>query len=126
MTSKHKAGVRTGAIATALALGLAIAATAGEGPREGRIKAVQQQQDQAARSEKARSLPSALAKALSRPQNVATTQWADGTVAADLAGTYMNVWIARVNADGSLSHACVNSADAAVQALAGQAGAEVK
>lgn len=119
MTKKHKASVRIGAVTAALVLGLAVAATAQEGSIQG-AKAP------APQSEKAKNLPSALAKALSRPANVVTTQWADGTVAANLAGTYMNVWIAHVNADGSLSQACVNSADAAVEALAGQAGAEVK
>jgi hypothetical protein len=125
MHTQQKARVRTGAIATVLALGLALAATAEEG-REGRIQAAQQ--EPAARSEKARSLPSALARALSRPANVATTQWADGTVAADLQGTFLNVWIARVNADGSFSHACVNSAQQAADALnpGGQPAAEVK
>lgn len=124
MTKMHEAGVRIGAVAAALALGLALSATA----QEGKVQVAQK--DPAAQSEKAKNLPSALAKALSRPANVATTQWADGTVAADLAGTYMNVWIARVNADGSLSHACVTSAEGAADALdlngGGQAGVEVK
>ncbi len=123
MTTKHSTGVRTGVIAAALALGLAITATAQEGPREGKVQAAK---NPAPQSEKARNLPSALAKALSRPANPLTTQWADGTVAADLSGTYMNVWIARVNADGSLSHACVNSAQGAVDALQGPSAAEVK
>ncbi len=120
MTKKHKASVRIGAVAAALALCLAATATA----QEGKVQAAQK--NPAGQSEKAKNLPSALAKALSRPANPLTTQWADGTVAADLSGTYMNVWIARVNADGSLSHACVNSAQGAVDALQGPAAAEVK
>jgi hypothetical protein len=116
MTKLHKA-MRIGAAAAMLALGLAAAATA----QEGKVQAAGKEQ-----SEKAKNLPSALAKALSRPANVATTQWADGTVAANLEGTFMNVWIAHVNADGSLSHACVNSAEQAVAALAGEGGLEVK
>jgi hypothetical protein len=119
MTKKYKASVRIGTVAAALVLGMAVNAMAQEGK-------VQGAKTPAAQSEKAKNLPSALAKALSRPANVATTEWADGTVAADLSGTYLNVWIARLNGDGSVSHACVTSADAAVEALEGQAGAEVK
>jgi hypothetical protein len=119
MTKKHKASVRIGAVAAALVLGLAVSATAQEG-------SIQGAKTPAAQSEKAKNLPSALAKALSRPAILATTQWADGTVAADLAGTYLNVWIAHVAPDGSLSHACVTSADQAVDALNGQSGVEVK
>lgn len=119
MTKLHKA-MRIGTAAAILALGLAAAATA----QEGKVQAAQK--DPAAQSEKGKGLPSVLAKALSRPANVATTQWADGTVSADLAGTFMNVWIAHVNADGTLSHTCVNTAAGAEAALAGQGGLEVK
>jgi hypothetical protein len=104
-----------GRSAAAIALGLVLAA--GAAAVEGK----------AGKPDKAPQVPSALAKALNRnPQNVTLTQWADGTVAADLGGQYMNVWIARVNADGSLSQACVTSADEASNALAGQPTLEVK
>ena len=118
MTKLHKV-LRIGTAAS-LVLCLASAAMA----QEGRVQAAQK--DPAAQPEKAKCLPSFLLKALSRPANVATTEWVDGTVSADLGGTYMNVWIAYVNADGTLSHACVNSAAQAEAALAGQGGLEVK
>jgi hypothetical protein len=85
------------------------------------------QAEPSAKTEAGKNLPAGLAHALRRdPASLATTQWADGTVIADLSGTYMNVWIARVNSDGSLSHACVTTADEAANALSGQPALEVK
>lgn len=49
---------------------------------------------------------------------VAITEFADGTVSADLGQNFMNMSIARINPDGSTSSACVESIDQALQFFA--------
>lgn len=49
---------------------------------------------------------------------VAITEFADGTVSADLGQNFMNMSIARINPDGSTSSACVESIDQAIQFFA--------
>jgi len=49
---------------------------------------------------------------------VAITEFADGTVSADLRQNFMNMSIARINPDGSTSSACVESIDQALEFFA--------
>jgi hypothetical protein len=122
----HLAAIAAAALLTCGLPGIAAAAPAGQGAVQKAPPAAQSEPGaKAAAPDK--KLPAGLAQALRRePASLATTAWADGTVAVDLGGTYMNVWIARVNADGSLSQACVTSADEAANALAGAPALEVK
>ena len=45
--------------------------------------------------------------------------WPDGTAALEVGEEFTNVWVARINPDGSVSHACVDSAEAANAFVAG-------
>lgn len=56
-------------------------------------------------------------------KNVQATQYADGTVSVSLQGAYMNYALVRVNADGSMSQACVDDAATADNFLNGAAPA---
>jgi hypothetical protein len=128
----HLAAVTAAALLTCGLPGVAAAAPAKQGtiqkaPAAPQAEPGAPQAEPSAKTEAGKQLPAGLAHALRRdPASIATTQWADGTVIADLSGTYMNVWIARVNPDGSLSHACVTNADEAANALSGQPALEVK
>ena len=54
------------------------------------------------------------------PQAVA---WPDGTVALAVGDEYLNVWVARINPDGTQSQTCVDSADSAGAFFTGSAPA---
>jgi hypothetical protein len=49
---------------------------------------------------------------------VAITEFADGTVSADLGQNFMNMSIVRINPDGSTSAACVDTIDEAINFFA--------
>lgn len=121
MSRQRKFPVAVAALLVCAVAGPAAAGEPGEAPPSIR-KAPRVEQP----ASTAKQLPRSLAQALRRePLRLATTQWPDGTVAADLGGGYLNVWIARVNPDGTVSHACVTSPAEAEAALAGSA-VEVK
>jgi hypothetical protein len=46
------------------------------------------------------------------------TQWADGTISMVLTEEYLNVWLVGLNADGSVSQACVDGYNAGSTQLA--------
>lgn len=49
--------------------------------------------------------------------------WGDGTVALAVGDEYLNVWVARINPDGTQSQTCVDSAEAAGTFFTGAAPA---
>lgn len=54
----------------------------------------------------------------SAAQGVHVTEYADGSVSAKLGPEALNIWVATVNADGSISQACVEGINAAATAVA--------
>jgi hypothetical protein len=56
-------------------------------------------------------------------KNIQATQYSDGTVSVSLQGAYLNYALVRVNANGSLSQACVDDANSADTFLNGAAPA---
>jgi hypothetical protein len=58
-------------------------------------------------------------------ESVQITERPDGTLSANLGTSYLNVWLAAVNPNGSLTQACVDNVDAAAAALQ-SSGLEVK
>lgn len=59
--------------------------------------------------EEARQLAASMPFLSRAAENVQVTQFQDGTLSADLSGTFLNVWVARVNPDGSVSQGCADS-----------------
>jgi hypothetical protein len=51
-------------------------------------------------------------------QGVNVTEYADGSVSAKLGPEALNIWVATVNADGSISQTCVEGINAAATAAA--------
>lgn len=116
MTKMQRRGVRIVALGLAvLALGLAAAPAMAGGakapnglqvaidPATGNVR-----QPTAAES---RALAGRLTakSATTAPQ---FTQWADGTISMVLTEEYLNVWLVGLNADGSVSQACVDGYNA--------------
>jgi hypothetical protein len=88
-------------------------------PRTGRIRPITPQE--------ARQLVAGMSQLFSRAitaQDV--TQYADGTISVDLSGSFQNVYLARLNPDGSVGQACVDNAAAAYEFFAANAGLEDK
>lgn len=54
----------------------------------------------------------------SAAQGVQVTEHADGSVSAKLGPEALNIWVATVNADGSISQTCVEGINAAATAAA--------
>lgn len=54
----------------------------------------------------------------SAAQGIQVTEYADGSVSAKLGPETLNIWVATVNADGSISQACVEGINAAATAVA--------
>lgn len=69
--------------------------------------------------EEARQLAASMPFLSRAAENVQVTQFQDGTLSADLSGTFLNVWVARVNPDGSVSQGCADSAAGANAMLSG-------
>ena len=65
-----------------------------------------------------RSFKSMFGSSLSAAAQPATV-WPDGTVALALTDEYLNIWVARINPDGSVSHGCVDGPDQANAFIAG-------
>jgi hypothetical protein len=117
MTKMQRKGVRIAALAlvAALALGLAAAPAMAGGAKApnglqvaidatGKIR-----QPTAAES---RALAGQLSSQLTAKSAPQLTQWADGTLSMVLTEEYLNVWIVGLNADGSVSPACVDGYNA--------------
>jgi hypothetical protein len=76
-------------------------------PRTGRIRPIS--------PEEAKQLVAGMSKMFARTITAeAVTQHSNGMVSVNLAGSFLNVYLARINADGSVGQACVDNADAAV------------
>jgi hypothetical protein len=68
----------------------------------------------------AQALSSAFGVMLNRSaQSVQVTQFPDGTLSATLGSDYLNVWLAAVTANGSLTQACIDNSNAAGAQLGG-------
>lgn len=68
----------------------------------------------------ARELAKAL-KAVAAPvmgDEVRVTEHADGMLSAQLSADFLNIWVVTTNADGSLSHVCIDGAHASGSAPA--------
>jgi hypothetical protein len=71
-------------------------------------------------SAEARALAKAL-KAVAAPvmgHEVQVTEHADGMLSAQLSADFLNIWVATLNPDGSLSHVCIDGAQASDSAPA--------
>jgi hypothetical protein len=76
-------------------------------PRTGRIRPLS--------AEEAKQLVAGMSKMFARTITAeAVTQHPNGMLSVDLSGSFLNVYLARINPDGSVGQACVDSADAAV------------
>lgn len=144
-TSEKPAGVRPAAVlaTAALVLGLAASAWAGPGrqansqtpnavrdaeaaipsgvsvaidPATGKVR----QPTPAEVEALDRSFKSMFGSSLSAAAQPATV-WPDGTVALALTDEYLNIWVARINPDGSMTHGCVDDPDQANAFIAGGA-----
>jgi hypothetical protein len=118
---RKTSGVRWIAALGAVALLAAGAGSAVAGPAEG-AQGLQVHVDKAG---KVRQPSPAEVKALAEAfrakvgrsaQGVQVTEHPDGSISATLGAEALNVWVATVNADGSISQACVEGANAAVAA----------
>jgi hypothetical protein len=88
-------------------------------PRTGRIRPITPQE--------ARQLVAGMSHLFSRAITAKdVTEYADGTISVDLSGSFQNVYLARLNPDGSVGQACVDNAAAAYDFLAGNAALEDK
>jgi hypothetical protein len=68
----------------------------------------------------AQALSKAFGPMLNRSaQSVQVTQFPDGTLSVKLGTEYLNVWLAAVTADGSLTQACIDNSNAAGAQLGG-------
>jgi len=52
-----------------------------------------------------------MTKAATMSSDPQVVTFADGTMSAELSPEYLNVWLAQINPDGSLSQACVDGAN---------------
>ncbi|MEA2599812.1 MAG: hypothetical protein QOF89_804 [Acidobacteriota bacterium] len=120
------------ALGTLAALALAVPASAAQkAPKKHRVQPVAVlngmqvaidpvtgaiRQPTAAESQALSAQPTFMAKAASGDPQVTT--FADGTMSAVLPADFLNVWRVQINADGSLSQACVDGANAANANLA--------
>jgi hypothetical protein len=59
-------------------------------------------------------------------ESVQVTQFPDGTLSATLGTDYLNVWLAAVTANGSLTQACIDNSNASNAAGAQLGGLEEK
>src|SRR5262245_35397236 len=101
------------AVAAVIALGLAAPAAAGdqEVPRGGLQAAIDPATHQLREptAAEAAMLSGMLGRAASQTQ---VTKFADGTISAVLGTDYLNVWLAAIDANGSMGQVCVAGADA--------------
>jgi len=105
------------ALAAVIALGLAAPAAAGDqkAPRGGLQAAIdpathQLREPTAAEAAALVAQSGMMTRAAGAPQ---VTKFADGTISAVLGTDYLNVWLAAIDANGSMGQVCVNGADAA-------------
>lgn len=86
-------------------------------PRTGRIRPITPQE--------ARQLVAGMSHLFSRAITAKdVAQYADGTISVDLSGSFQNVYLARLNPDGSVGQACVDNAAAAYEFFAANAALE--
>lgn len=113
-------------LAAAIALGLAAPASAGDeraprgGGRSGLQVAIdpathQIRQPTAAEERELIAMARAMTKSAGEPD---ITTFADGTISAILTADYLNVWLAAVDANGSVYQVCSDGANAAAAAAA--------
>ncbi|HSN85635.1 MAG TPA: hypothetical protein VL025_02705, partial [Thermoanaerobaculia bacterium] len=132
--------VKSAVQATAVVLALGLAATASAGENAAPKKVVKKTQVEVAKPGGAgfvagvdpvtgkprQPLPAdfkALSEAMTQmfaaaPTSVTVTEYADGSISADLGETFMNMTLIRINPDGTSSEACVESLDQALEFFA--------
>lgn len=125
--------------ATAVVLALGLAATVSAGENAAPKKVVKRTQIEVPRTDdalvagvdpvtgKLRQPTSAEFKALSEqmtkmfaasPTSVTVTEYADGTISADLGESFMNMTLVRINPDGTTSETCVETLGQALEFFA--------
>jgi hypothetical protein len=121
------------ALAAVIAIGLAAPALAGDAraPRPGAAAGMQVAIDPATHqlrqptAAEAQALTAQGAMTMAKSGEPQITAFADGTLSAVLTTDYLNVWLAAIDANGSVAQICVDGSDAAT-AQPGAAALEEK
>ena len=95
---------------------LALATAAAVSIQTGETKSAQETQTRPLTQQEAQKVAQGIKQLVNKStEGLVSVQHADGTVSMDLQGRFQNVAVARKNADGTITQACVDTPEAAAR-----------
>lgn len=95
---------------------LALATAAAVSIQTGETKSAQETQTRPLTQQEAQKLAQGIKQLVNKStEGLVSVQHADGTVSMDLQGRFQNVAVAKKNADGTITQACVDTPEAAAR-----------